>query len=239
MRIHKELGGLNTALAVLLFLAACAWLGAGFWERLEEPQTLPVTLSHLRESSRLSGIAVREEELFCPEQDPAGLPAAGTRLAAGETLCRFPDGSMEILRAPAHFFPDWDGLEHLDPSRLFPFDAAVAAGLLQTEPEKHPSACGRLVFSSVWYYAARLEEGAIPDPQSRCRLLVDGLDRELEALVLAVAEDASGCYVLLRLDEGSADCLGLRRFDAELVLREYSGLSLPAHPSGPGRKKFH
>jgi len=228
VRIHKGSAGFNTALAVLLFLAACAWLGAAFYRQLEpESRTVSAEPAQVRESVFLSGMAVRTEALLCPAGEADGLPRDGSRLAAGETLACLADGSCLTAPQSLLYFADWDGLEYLSPAALFPFEPDAAAALLSAEPQPAGDCSGRLVLDPVWYFAARISQGQLPDTGSRCRLLLQDRALETEALVAAVCQSGEAGFVLLRLSGSSPDFYRLRREEAELVLAEHRGLSLP------------
>ncbi len=228
MRIHKEGQGLSTLLAVLLFLAACAYLGAAVYRALC-PEVSTATAHHalFRERVGLRGIAIREEELLFSPQDPSALPEDGTRLAAGETLCCFADGSSQTLSASSLFFAGQDGYEYLQPDWLFPFEPARAQALLLAEARDEPNCLGRAVRGQVWYFAAVLTEGECPPLGSRCPVYFGADKLEAEALVAALCREDGQSYLLLRFTAGDPAFFRLRHEEAELILAEHRGLQVP------------
>ena len=78
---HK-LSSVTAAAVTLLFIAVCAYLAAGIYDKISpEYETRPLKFVNLRQSIELSGIVIRREQLVCspfPEEAAAGerLPAA-------------------------------------------------------------------------------------------------------------------------------------------------------------------
>lgn len=216
-------------IGVLLFLAVCAYIGAGFYEDLAaDVQTVQADCASVIESTRIYGIAVRQEQQFVSV--PAeSLPENGARYPAGSALSDI----------PATFFKQYDGFEHLSPDMLFPFSGETFSSLMQGESEKQRHSAGRLVFDNVWYFAAEVRSGRAPDPGQSCRLLFEDIESECQALVWAVCLDEGREYLLLRINGGGEKLMSLRKCSAELILNEHKGLKIPkdaVHTDSEGKK---
>ena len=215
--IHKRSDGpFLRAAAALLFLAACAWCGAGLYARLR-PEALPAAEPE-PDGLRLTGLCLRREEPLCLPADAALAVEDGERVPAGGLLARLADGTSLSAQAPALYFVGFDGLETLDAASLEPLGVSALRSLLEREALA-PSGCrGRLVLDGVWYYAALAPAGdAAPEPGA-CRLRFDGKTEWLSARLLAVSGAEDGERALLfRLSRGG-EYLSLRRTGAVLYL---------------------
>jgi len=230
MRIHKgESPGPLRAAAALLFVALCAWVGAALYGALHPAAvTAVVRRVSVTESVPLEGIALRQEELLCAPEGAVPAVPGGTRVPGGTLLAVFADG--ETLTAPGSvlFFDDWDGLETLSPALPGLDEVSAVQALLDLQPPLSPGAFGRIVTGRAWCFAALAPAVELPAPGARCELYFDGIDRPLPARLLSVSAAEGGQRaLLLRLTDGGADCLSLRKCSARLVLGEYSGLELP------------
>ena len=105
-----------------------------------------------------------------------------------------------------------DGRESLSPPDLDGLTPAGLAALLEAAPE--PSGGGRIVKSTVWYYAALLDGGDAPEP-GRCRLRFEGFSRAVPARLIAVREEDGRQLLLFRLTEGG-NYLKIRIINAEI-----------------------
>ena len=135
MRIHRETSSAFTALvAALLFLAVCAYIGAGLFQRLS-PETLTVRaeLFSIAESAEISGIAIRSEQTLLAEKPLKSLPENGRKYSAGESLAVFKDGNPLFSSDSAVFCSFTDGYEHLSPQMLFPFGKDNFSNILSLE----------------------------------------------------------------------------------------------------------
>ncbi len=214
---------------VLLFLAVCAYIGAGFYEDLaSDVQTVQAESIAIIESTKIYGIAVRQEQLL------VGLSAENSP----ENGERYPAGSA-LSGVPATFYEYCDGFEHLSPDMLFPFSADTFSSLMAGKSEKLRHSAGRLVFDNVWYFAAEVREGSAPSVGQGCRLLFQDIETECQALVWADCRDEDREYVLLRINGGGEKLLSLRKCSAELILDEHRGLKIPVdavHTDSEGKK---
>ena len=219
MRIHKRPDPLFPgAVATLLFLALCAWLGAGLRASLLFPAAPAAPAAAPEKEIRLHGIVLRQERLLCSRRRVTAAAADGKRLAAGGEIAVAAGGHVLSAETSAVFFADWDGLEWLDPGMLSALDVPAAEALLKAKPLESAGAYGRLVSGRAWYYAALTDAPTSPDC-GRCLLRFEELDRALPARLLSVSEEQEGRRALLfRLTEGGADCLSLRKCDAALLL---------------------
>ncbi len=213
--IHKRSDGLFLrGVAVLLFLAACAWCGAGLFARFRAP-ALPAAGAEPG-GLPLEGLCLRSEESLCLPADAALTVRDGERVPAGGLLARLPDGTAIRAERPALYFSGFDGLETLDAAALEPFGPPLLRALLAREPLAPAGCRGRLVLDCVWYYAALVPEGAESPQPGPCRLRFAGENEQLPARLLAVSEAEGGERALLfRLSRGGS-CLSLRRVKAEL-----------------------
>ena len=205
---HKAAGegGVLYTAAALLFLALCAWVGAALYAALS-PRAEPPEPERAPEGPELTGLALRRE-LRLPEG--TSLPAGtreGERLPAGALAGLVPEGAGSAV-----CFARCDGLERLSVDALGDGVSVTAVrALLDAQPEETASA-GRLVLGRDWYLAALGPAGDYPQPGERCRLAVEGLDRPLEARVIALSEAEDGEQALLfRLTDGTPEALSLRR----------------------------
>lgn len=222
------------AVAAVLFLAVCAYLGAGLFGSRPRQRSAAVRPGSLYESVCLEGIVVRNEALL-----PASCPPPaedGARVPAGRQLSQ--EGAQPVfVRQSALCFAGSDGYEALAAESLFPFSAERAQALLDYVPEKADSSRCRLVYDFCWYYAAVTEQPCSLEPGASVRLLFAGTERPVSAQIYAADESGGGTALLLRAGAMSPEYLCLRKCAAELILAEHSGLALPAsavHSDGSG-----
>lgn len=207
--------------AAVLFLAACAYLGAGLFGSAPGRHSATVSQGSLTESVPLSGLALRREALFHGEL-PGGLEE-GARIPARTAL-----GGAETVFAPesALCFSGGDGCEDLSPEGLYPFSLERTLELMDRAPGR-AEGC-RLVYDFCWYLAAVTEEPCPIEAPARVQLLLQGLEGPIPAQLCAVDESGGSTALLLRSGVMSPDCLRLRDCTGELILAEYSGLQVPA-----------
>lgn len=208
-------------MAAVLFLAACAYLGAGLLGLAPGRRTSVVRCGSLRQSVPLSGIALRREALL-PVEAPPGMDE-GARIPANSSL----SGSQAVF-APesALCFSGGDGCEALSPQALSPFSLERVQALMECAPEK-AEGC-RLVYDFCWYYAATTAGPCPLDAPARVELSLEGIDGPIPAQLCAVDKSDSSTALLLRAGTMSPDCLCLRRCAGELIIAEYTGLEIPA-----------
>ena len=177
-------------MAALLFLGACAYLGAFLYEGLTALRQTPLPV--LAESSYpLRGVAVRRERVTAP------IPGA----AEGKKLT-----------GEGVYFSACDGFESLRPEDLAELTPAALAALEEREPE--PADDARVVEDTVWYYAACLRAGDCAEP-GPVRLRFAGFPRAVPARLLEVREEAGQRLLLFRLTESGA-YLKIRFIEAEI-----------------------
>ena len=184
---------LLAAAAAVLFLAACAYVGAFLFTALGElaAARLPV---FEQARSPLAGIAVRHERAIAP------IPGApeGKRIGT-------PEG-------PGVYFSSCDGYESLSPEMLDDLDAAALSALRETPPGKPGQA--RLAEDAVWFFLAEAAPGGSPEP-GPCRLRFAGFARPVPARLLEIRETEAGQLLLFRLNEGG-EYLKIRWIEAEI-----------------------
>lgn len=212
--IHKRSDGLFfRCVAVLLFLSACAWCGAGLFARLR-PSLRPVSAAAETPVRHLRGLCLRcEAPLSLPASAALALEA-GERVPAGGLIARRADGGEIRAGRSALFFPDTDGWESLAlPAEAL--DAPTLRALLEAPPETAGKGRGRLVYDSAWYYAALLTKGApLPEP-GPCRLRFEGTSAWVPARLLQAVGTEEESFLLFRLTQGGT-YLSLRRCGADL-----------------------
>lgn len=210
------------AVAAVLFLAACAYLGAGLFGSASGPRTVTVCSGSIRQSVPLTGIALRREELL-PGEIPPGLEQ-GERVSAHSAL-----GGTQRVLAPesALCFSGGDGCEDLSPESLRPFSLERVEALLEREGEK-AEGC-RLVYDFCWYYAAVSAEPCPIEAPAQVQLSLVGIEGPISALLCAVDESGGSTALLLRTGSMSPDCLCLRKCTGELIIAEHTGLEVPAN----------
>ena len=226
-QIHKAESepGFLKAVAIVLFLAVCAYLGAGIYSGLDQDlKTVSVSCITVTDSLELTGLVIRREQLICSPGKTQIFLSSGERVPSNGLVAVFHDGTELYSPSSALFFPDYDGFEMLNPDMLSSLSRQELETLLQQEAEPDPDAIGRLVFGWEWYFAALPAEDAAFLPESRCTLLFDGIEQRLPAELISAGEDLP---FILRLTYGGEEYLRLRKTHAQLIFSEYSGLELP------------
>ncbi len=217
--IHKRADGLFLRCAAgLLFLAVCAWCGAGLSARLRPRAAETFAQAEAPGGAlRVSGLCLRDEEALCLPASAVLLVADGERAAKNAPLARLVDGGAVTARESALFYADSDGLESLNAAALSPLTPSALRALEDTAAAPSPEGPrGRLVYDNVWYFAARAPSDAAPWEPGSCRLRFAGFSEWLPARLLAVGESEDGETALLfRLSRGG-EYLRLRETDAEL-----------------------
>lgn len=228
--IHKEPSGqgLLRALAALLFLAACAYMGAAFFGGLEDDmETVSAEKLSLRDTAELSGIALRREQVLCSPLEAELLAGEGRRLPAGGAAARLEDGSLVTAGESALFFTGLDGFEYLSPDSLGSLSPEGLRQLMAEEPRDYEGAFGRLVLGGDWYYAALCSQPLKLEP-GPVTLLFEGREESLQAELMSLSHQGEETALLFRLRDGGAEYMSLRRTEAELLFGEYTGLRVPA-----------
>lgn len=213
--IHKRADSLLLrCAAALVFLAACAWCGAGLYSRLL-PRAVEATESAA--ALRLSGICLRREETLLLPRDAVLLPEDGARIAKNAVLARLPDGGELCAKESAVYLCGADGLEALRVETLDELSPARLRALAETASPLPAGVCGRLVYDAVWYYAAVAPDWGDADAPRACRLRFAGFSEWLPARLVQLGAEENGERALLfRLSRGG-DYLKLRRVEAELI----------------------
>ena len=210
--------------AAVLFLAACAYLGAWLFGSYPPERTVTAYPGSIRESAALEGIAIRSEALF----PAAGLSVEdGARIPAGTPLSQ--EGAQAVFApSSALCFAGSDGYETLSPEALHPFSLERVGELMDYTPERADSAPLRLVYDFSWYYAAVTPEPCPLEEGAWAQVLFSGMESPVSARVCAVDKEADSTALLLRIGAMSPEYLRLRKCSAELIIAEHSGLAIPA-----------
>ena len=157
------------------------------------------------------------------------VPAAedGLRLPAGTAIV-LPDGTKEFTGHSCVFFSRTDGFEALTPDAPEETDTAALDKLFAAAPAESGKSGGRLVSGFDWYYAAYADTAGESIQPGECRVRFEGFEETVSARAISVNDEGGRRFILLRLTEGGAEYLSLRKTTAELVISERRGLELPA-----------
>lgn len=195
---------LLAAAAAVLFLAACAYLGAFLLTGLRALAAARLPVSAETEAP-LSGVAIRRERVIAP------IPGA-------------PDGKrIRTAEGPGVYFAACDGYESLTPEMLDELGPESLSSL-RAAPSEAPGQA-RLVEDAVWYFLAEAAPGNCPEP-GPCRLRFAGFARAVPARLLEIREHEAGPLLLFRLNEGG-DYLRIRFLKADWEDRHRSELEIP------------
>lgn len=214
--------------AAALFLALAAYLGAGFVQSAEAPETVRAQRVDEASSLCLEGIVLRDESYVTCSDNDAYLPRrTGERVRGGEVVAvrrealegylSALDNSGEggglrgLIYAPCGgFFSNYlDGFEGL---RLENFDGF--------EPAIPQNAVGKIVRGGWLFVADTNEASALRRGQTVALTLRDSYT----AQVLS----NEGGRLVLRCREGLCDVLNARRLTLTVTLSEQSGIRVPA-----------
>ena len=211
-----------SSLSSLLFLAVCAYAGAALRGSADGVELMTVSAVTVTESAELDGIVLRRERVL-----PRGaelVPAAenGLRLPAG-TAIALPDGTRELTGHSCVFFSQTDGFEALAPEAPEETDAAALDRLLAASPAESGKSGGRLVSGFDWYYAAYADTAGESIQPGECRVRFDGFEETVSARAVSVSDESGRRFILLRLTEGGADYLSLRKLPAQAVRHDADG----------------
>ncbi len=207
-------------MVVLLFIALCAYMGAGLFEKLNPGvRTVVAENRRITESAELCGIAIRWEQAVCSPDGNAIAAESNKKYSAAE--CSHLFGAENA--SPAVYFDNFDGYEYLKPDTLSSFSSELFSELMETEPEPNRHCVGRLVNGQAWFFAAQIFSGPVPQKGSQCSLVFDGIEESWRALVWAVDDDC----ILLRLNASSQELMSLRKCNAKLIFGQYEGIEIP------------
>lgn len=209
-----------------LFLTVCAYTGAAFYQRVEQPEIVTAQTMHLQESVELEGIVLREEHSLCFDRGIRPLAPEGERLATGQVLALDEQGQEILCQRSGIFFSGTDGFETFSVADIQVNDLAALDTLLAAKPGRSTS--GRLVTGNIWYYWAFCpDRQALPD-SGACRVEFDDMGESVPAHIIGLSTPEDGQRaLLLRLTQGSSSYLTLRKTGARLLFSEHSGLYLP------------
>ena len=216
-----------SALAALLFLAVCAYAGAALRGSTDGVELMTVSAVTVTESAELDGIVLRRERVLPRGAELEVAAEDGFRLPAG-TAIAFPDGTKELTEHSCVFFAQTDGFEPLTPEAPEETNAAALDRLLTAAPVESGKNGGRLVSGFDWYYAAYAGTAGESIRPGEYRVRFEGFEAPVSARAISVSDEDGRQFILLRLTEGGADYLSLRKTKAELVFSEHRGLELPA-----------
>ena len=211
--IHKRPDGLfPRAVTLVLFLAVCAYGGAGLYARLRpaRPDAAPAAAADAGVS--LSGIVLRSEAPLLLPPSAELLAEDDARIPAGGALARLEDGSLLTAPCAGVYRADTDGLEALSPACLETLDAAGLQALLAQTGTPDREARGRLITDHAWYFVCPAPTDLVLRPGESCRLRFSEQRTPLRARLVR----QNGAVLAFRLTEGG-DCLSLRRCEAELM----------------------
>ena len=170
------------------------------------------TYSGAGEEQMTARIAALEEQIAQLSAAGQGGRSVVTTQRPG-TFSALTDGYEEVLTP--------DILEDLTLSDL----RSLSAG------EVPADAVGRMIYGSVWYYAAAVDAGAAAELTAGASVgvrFMSGLDREIEMTVERVGgEEGDERLVVLSCSEYLPLVTLLRHQNAQLIFRSYSGIRVP------------
>lgn len=228
MRIHK-LSSVTMTAAVMLFIAICAYTGAGIYRKLNlEYETERVRFVNLKDSIELNGIAIRREQLVCSPAPPDNLPENGSRIPCGTVLAKDSFGNTVVSPDTSLFFEDTDGFEFLKPEDAFYLTPSAVRALMDEEPDIQKNSIGRLVCLWDWYFAAVCKDVPALELYAPCELSFEGISQSVQGRIISISPPENGeVLLLLRLNAGGDDFMRLRKARAELIISDFSGLEIP------------
>ena len=211
--IHKRPDGLfPRAVTLVLFLAVCAYGGAGLYARLRPARPAAAPAAAADAGVCLSGIVLRSETPPMLSPSAELLAEDDARIPAGGALARLEDGSLLTAPCAGVYRADTDGLEALSPACLETLDAAGLQALLAQTGTPDREARGRLITDHAWYFVCPAPTDLVLRPGESCHLRFSEQRTPLRARLVR----QNGAVLAFRLTEGG-DCLSLRRCEAELM----------------------
>lgn len=192
----------------MLFLTVCAYIGAGLFLREDIPlteeavETAPPCFAFLR------GIAVRSETLL-PAVSGLCCVKDGERVPCGAVL--YADTAAE---SSGVFFENADGYEYLCPAMLEDIDTKGLRALLSAQPQETDAA--RLVTGYAWYVAA-FSDRILPE-SGRYYFYPDGMEKAIPAEIVSVCTENGKTAVVLRLTDGTAEALSVRKITGKIII---------------------
>ncbi len=182
------------------------------------------------QSNGIRGMVLRrstgQEDLAAIQSQSAALEQQLTQLqsASGSDTARI------VAPTSGYFSGSVDGYEAiLTPERL---ETLTVAELEALEPAEVPSsACGRLISSADWYFAAAVPAEYLLETEVGDTVTVtfaQGLSESLDMTVMRIGDEEDGQRLLV-LESSSyiQDVTLLRRQTADVVFRSYAGLRVP------------
>lgn len=209
-----------------IFLAICAYIGAGLYSRIGSPKTYAVSYVQLEETVELQGIVLRQEQSLTLGRGEVFAAQSGQRLAAGELLTLGSKGQGLCAPCSGIYYDSTDGFEYLSIDDIQYEDICALDALLDAKSKQ--KADGRLVTSGIWYYWAIYSGAAALPVNGSCKLQFDGFEDEASAQLIGISSADDGRQaLLLRLNQGSEEYLSLRKVGARLLIGQHSGLYVP------------
>ena len=148
------------------------------------------------------------------------------------------EGTVAILAEDSGVFSTiLDGYEHLSAENISLLSPEAIRLLSQDRQEPGEYAIGKLVTSSIWYYAAVADSSEVwlPDGSEkleagdRAYLEFGGYyNTSISARVVSVSRDYNGeCVMVFSCNEALVDTLAMRQSTSEVVYAEYTGVRVP------------
>ncbi len=141
-------------------------------------------------------------------------------------------GSQDITAdRSAIYSAECDGYEAvLTPETL---DTLTAGTLSSIKPTNVQSNVGKLIYGDRWYYVASISEADAHKLDKLSTLTMrfaKGLNRDVKMTVDKLSGSENGrCLLVLHSDKYLSATTLLRRQSAEIILKEYTGLRIPAN----------
>ena len=198
-----------SAVAAVLFLTACAYIGAGLFQREDIPMQEEAVETAPPCFAFLDGIAVRSE-LLLPGAEGMSRVKDGERVRRGAVL--YADVFAE---SSGVFFESSDGYEYLCPAMLEELDTKGLHELLSAQPQETDAA--RFVTGYAWYIAAFSDR---PLPESgRYIFYPDGMGKAIPAEIVSACTENGKTAVVLRLTDGTPEALSVRKITGKIIIK--------------------
>ena len=205
------------SVAVVLFAAVCAYMGALIFPSLSyTPRAVSVTAA-AQTHIGLEGIALRQEKALTPPRQAVFLPGDSQRVAAGALIWQGADGEGYSSGKSAVFVSQCDGYEHLSPPEDEKLSMAKLREYLNASPSESPGK-GRLTEGFYWYYAACAPTPCPAISKGIHYLKFEGFENYTKALLVSIDTTDEGSALLFRLKLGDGAYLKLRKCRAELLV---------------------
>lgn len=217
-----------TATTLLILTAVAVYTVAYIWCSIHTIRTATAIAETVQRMGHTEGILVRDELVIDGGDGVTVIVAEdGERVAAGSTLAF--SGTRITATCSGIFLSQLDGYEHLSATALeqfTPFRLALLTNSRNTIDETSP---GKLIPTSLWYYA-----GVLPETDATLLSVGDSITMVFSdtlSVVVSVDQISSAdngvCAIVCSSEEQILPLLQLRCVQASILLDEYDGFTVP------------